>query len=194
MPERVKIRTPKKAKNRSPAKPSRIRFCRIGVGNPDLPTGNENCGIFIILLAKFSYMRYNVDMAEFFSHSEGETLEFAKQYAKTLKRGDIVLLIGDMGAGKTAFTKGLAKGLGVTEEVTSPTYAYMNSYSDLLFHYDCYRISSERQAENLGLTDYFDAGGICVIEWSENIAGLLPPHCKKVTIQKLGENERKILT
>ncbi len=118
---------------------------------------------------------------------------WAEAYAKTLVAGDVLLLEGEMGAGKTAFCKGLARGLGITDEVTSPTYAYMNNYDDKLYHYDCYRIASEAQAESLGLCDYFDAGGVCVIEWSENIAGLLPANCKKITIQKVSETERKIL-
>lgn len=119
-------------------------------------------------------------------------MEWAQRYAQTLQAGDVLLLQGDMGAGKTAFTKGLALGLGILEEVTSPTYAYMNSYEDRLFHYDCYRISSERQAENLGLADYFDMGGICLIEWSQNIAPLLPKRCKTVKINKISETEREI--
>ena len=97
-----------------------------------------------------------------------------------------------MGAGKTAFVKGLAKGLGIKEEVTSPTYAYMNDYDGRLFHYDCYRIESAEQAERMGLADYFDMGGICVIEWAQNIAPLLPENCKRVTIKKLGGNAREI--
>lgn len=132
-------------------------------------------------------------MAEFFSRSEQETAAFAEEYAKSLRLGDVLLLNGEMGAGKTAFVKGLARGLGIYDEVTSPTYAYLNDYAGKLYHYDCYRIASEEQAESLGLCDYFDAGGICVLEWGENIAGLLPPHCKKITIEKLGEGERKIL-
>ncbi len=132
-------------------------------------------------------------MAEFFSRSEEQTQKWAEEYAKTLSAGDILLLDGEMGAGKTAFCKGLARGLGILDEVTSPTYAYMNNYDDKLFHYDCYRITSEEQAENLGLCDYFDAGGVCVIEWSQNIAGLLPANCKKITLVKVGEGERKIL-
>lgn len=120
-------------------------------------------------------------------------MEWAQRYAQTLQAGDVLLLQGDMGAGKTAFTKGIALGLGILEEVTSPTYAYMNSYEDRLFHYDCYRISSEQQAENLGLADYFDAGGICVLEWSDNIKGLLPENCKTVVIEKISERERKII-
>ncbi len=132
-------------------------------------------------------------MAIFISKSREETLAFAESYAKTLRGGDVVLLDGEMGAGKTVFTKGLAKGLGIEEEVTSPTYAYMNDYDGRLFHYDCYRIESVEQAERLGLADYFDMGGICVIEWSQNIAPLLPRKTKRVTINKLSENEREIV-
>lgn len=131
-------------------------------------------------------------MSEFISTSREQTQTFAEQFAKTLKSGDIVLLDGEMGAGKTVFAKGVAKGLGIEEEVTSPTYAYMNDYDGVLFHYDCYRIESVEQAERLGLADYFDMGGICLIEWSENIAPLLPKGCKRVRIQKRGENIRSI--
>lgn len=137
-------------------------------------------------------MRYNTHMAEFISASENSTAQWAEYYAKTLRAGDTVLLIGEMGAGKTSIAKGIARGLGIAEEVTSPTYAYINSYEGRLFHFDCYRIESERQAEELGFADYFDAGGICLVEWSENIAGLLPDGCKKITVVKLGEGERKI--
>ena len=119
-------------------------------------------------------------------------MAFAVEYAKSLRAGDVVLLDGDMGAGKTVFTKGVAKGLGIEEEVTSPTYAYMNDYDGRLFHYDCYRIESVAQAEGLGLGDYFDMGGICIVEWSQNIAPLLPKKCKRVIIKKLSENEREI--
>ena len=131
-------------------------------------------------------------MAIFISHSREETESFAESYAKTLRPGDVVLLDGDMGAGKTVFSKGVAKGLGIIEEVTSPTYAYMNDYDGVLFHYDCYRIESVEQAENLGLADYFDMGGICLIEWAQNIAPLLPKKVKRVRIRKINENEREI--
>ena len=131
-------------------------------------------------------------MAVFISSSEGETFRWAEEYAKTLRPGDTVLLDGEMGAGKTAVAKGIAKGLGISEEVTSPTYAYINSYEDRLFHFDCYRITSERQAEELGFADYFDLGGICLVEWSENIAGLLPEQVKRVTIKKRGGTQREI--
>ena len=132
-------------------------------------------------------------MASFISKSREETLAFAVEYAKSLRGGDVVLLDGDMGAGKTVFTKGVAKGLGIEEEVTSPTYAYMNDYDGRLFHYDCYRIESVEQAERLGLGDYFDMGGICIVEWAQNIASLLPRKVKTVTIKKLSEEEREII-
>ena len=131
-------------------------------------------------------------MAVFISSSEEETFRWAEEYAKTLRPGDTVLLDGEMGAGKTLIAKGIAKGLGISEEVTSPTYAYINSYEGRLFHFDCYRIRSERQAEELGFADYFDLGGICLVEWSENIAGLLPEQGKRVTIRKRGGTQREI--
>ena len=128
-----------------------------------------------------------------FSSSVQDTVKIGEEYAKTLEKGDVVLLFGEMGAGKTAFTKGVARGLGITANVTSPTYAYMNDYGGILYHYDCYRLSSGEDAEGLGLTDYFDADGVCVIEWPENIADVLPGRCKKVTITKAGENAREII-
>ena len=131
-------------------------------------------------------------MEVFISNNREETHAFAKSYAKTLKAGDTVLLDGDMGAGKTVFAKGVAEGLGIEEEVTSPTYAYMNDYDGVLFHYDCYRIESVEQAERLGLGDYFDMGGICLVEWSQNIAPLLPKTVKRVQIKKIDENKREI--
>ncbi len=129
---------------------------------------------------------------EYLSKSVKDTFKIAESYAKTLKKGDVVLLNGEMGAGKTAFTKGLAKGLNIKDEITSPTYAYMNDYDGVLYHYDCYRLSSGEDAEALGLTDYFYMGGVCVIEWGENIKSVLPDTVKTVEIIKKSENERII--
>ena len=131
-------------------------------------------------------------MPVFISKNKEQTVAFAKEYAKTLRAGDVVLLDGDMGAGKTHFAKGVAAGLAIEEEVTSPTYAYMNDYDGRLFHYDCYRIESVAQAESLGLSDYFDMGGICLVEWSQNIAPLLPRKVKRVVIKRIDENTREI--
>lgn len=131
-------------------------------------------------------------MKKFVSESADQTRDFAKTYAATLRSGDVLLLDGEMGAGKTVFVQGLAAGLGISETPTSPTYAYMNDYDGRLFHYDCYRIETPEQAERLGLADYFDMGGVCVIEWWQNIAPLLPENCKRVRIKKIGENAREI--
>ncbi len=128
----------------------------------------------------------------FISHSEKETFNFAVDFSKTLKKGTVVTLSGELGAGKTAFTKGLAKGLGLEDSVTSPTYAYLNVYGDLLYHYDCYRLSSGEDAAALGLTDYFNKDNICVIEWSEKIADVLPKDLINVNIEKLSKNVRRI--
>ena len=113
-------------------------------------------------------------------------MSFAKEYAKSLAPGDVVCLEGQMGAGKTVFAKGVARGLGILEEVTSPTYAYVNSYSNKLFHFDCYRVESEAFAEALGFSEYFEMGGICLVEWSENIKGLLPSTIKRIKITGSG--------
>lgn len=134
---------------------------------------------------------YNKTM-EKTSKSAKETEQIAFEYAKTLKKGDVVVLSGDLGAGKTAFTKGVAKFFGL-DGVTSPTYAYLNIYGGLLYHYDCYRLSCGEDAERLGLTDYFNGDNICLIEWAENIEDVLPEVYKKVTINKINENERKIV-
>lgn len=131
-------------------------------------------------------------MAIFISESAKDTLEFAKKYAAGLKGGDVVLLNGEMGAGKTVFAKGVALGLGIEDEVLSPTYAYMNDYDGRLYHFDCYRLSNGGQAEALGLCDYFYADGICLIEWAENIASVLPEKVRRVNIIKLGKDRRRI--
>ena len=127
------------------------------------------------------------------THSREETFELAIEYSKTLKAGDVVLLKGEMGAGKTVFAKGVALGLGIEGEVTSPTYAYMNDYDGKLYHYDCYRLKNGEQALSLGLTDYFYYDGVCLIEWSENILSVLPKNTKTVTITIIDENTRSIV-
>ena len=129
---------------------------------------------------------------EIITNSYEETIEVAKNYAKTLSNGDVVILDGEMGAGKTVFAKGVALALGIEDEITSPTYAYMNDYDGILYHYDCYRLSSGEDAEGLGLTDYFYADGICIIEWAQNIESVLPKNCKVVNITKIDEKQRSI--
>ena len=131
-------------------------------------------------------------MAIFISEGKEDTIEFAKKYAAGLKAGDVILLNGEMGAGKTVFAKGVALGLGIEDEVLSPTYAYMNDYYGKLYHFDCYRLKNGEQAEALGLCDYFYSGGICLIEWAENILSHLPEKVKRVNIEKLGGDRRRI--
>ena len=96
-----------------------------------------------------------------------------------------------MGAGKTVFVKGLASYFKL-DGITSPTYSYLNVYGDFLYHYDCYRLSSGEDAVLLGLNDYFGKDNICVIEWAENVADILPDGVKKVKIEKVDEKTRKI--
>lgn len=123
--------------------------------------------------------------------SEEETRAVAIEFAKTLNAGDVVLLNGDLGAGKTAFVKGVAAYFGLSG-VTSPTYAYLNVYDDKIYHFDFYRLSSGEDALALGLTDYFNGDNICLIEWGENVKDVLPENCKIVNIEKISDTERKI--
>ena len=129
---------------------------------------------------------------KYVTNSAEETIEIGKSFAEKLNKDAVVLLSGEMGAGKTVFVKGMAQGLGIKSLITSPTYAYMNDYDGILYHYDCYRLTSGEDAESLGLTDYFYAGGICVVEWSENIADVIPNGAIRVTIEKTGETQRSI--
>ena len=126
------------------------------------------------------------------SNSEQDTFNIAREYAKTLNKGDVVALYGDLGAGKTAFVKGVADFFGISG-VVSPTYAYLNVYGELIYHYDCYRLSCGEDAEALGLTDYMGGDNICFIEWAENIASVLPKNIKTVRIAKTDIQSERII-
>lgn len=131
----------------------------------------------------------------FIANSVAETEAFAKQLASTFVGGEVLLLQGEMGAGKTHFVKGLAKGLGIDDVVTSPTFALHNSYSGRLTlnHFDFYRIDDSEEVAMLGLDEFFfDKQGVAAIEWSENVKDLLPRNCITVTIDKLDDNSRRI--
>lgn len=137
-------------------------------------------------------------MSEYITHSPQQTMQLAAALAAVLGAGDVLLYEGDMGAGKTRFTKGLAAALGIKEEVTSPTFALVNEYLDgrlPLFHFDLYRIDSYDDLYAIGFFDYLDRDGIIAAEWSENIEGLEMELEKvtKVRIEKLGDNDRRIL-
>lgn len=125
-----------------------------------------------------------------------ETEQFAEEWGKNLVGGEVILLQGDLGAGKTHFVKGLARALGVKDVVTSPTFALHNIYygTDLtLNHFDFYRVDDSAEVEMLGLTDFFyEKNAVSAIEWSENIFDLLPQKVLKVKITKLSDNCREI--
>lgn len=133
---------------------------------------------------------------EFVTKSENETRELAKKIAEKLCADDVILYSGEMGAGKTAFTKGLAEFFGTEEEVTSPTFALVHEYPGRvpIFHFDLYRISGFDDLYAIGFFDYLDRGGIMAVEWSENIPDLEDEleNVVKIGIEKLGENERRI--
>ncbi len=135
-------------------------------------------------------------MKEFITRSEEETFAAAAEVAAELHPGDIILYEGDMGAGKTHFTKGMGRYLHVDDEVTSPTFALVNEYNgDIpLFHFDLYRIEGYDDLYAIGFFDYLDRGGIIAAEWSENIAGLSEelPEVIRIRIEKLSDTERKI--
>lgn len=132
---------------------------------------------------------------QFVADSVEQTEQIAKDFARSLNGGEVVLLRGEMGAGKTHFVKGLALGLDITDTITSPTFALHNQYFGKLTlnHFDFYRVDDPAEAEMLGLDEFFyDKNGVSAIEWSENISYLLPKHCLTVTITKLSESERQI--
>ena len=129
------------------------------------------------------------------THSVAETMEFGERLARDLQRGDVLALSGELGAGKTALVKGLARGLGVTLDVTSPTFTLIHEYGGgrlPLFHVDLYRLDSVPQALAVGIEDYLNGAGITVIEWAERIASLLPPCATRINIVALNENTRRI--
>ena len=131
---------------------------------------------------------------EYITNSPSETEAVGAALAKCLKPGAVIAYRGDLGAGKTAFTRGLARGLGVREPVTSPTYTIVNEYLSgrmPLFHFDMYRLASSEDLWDIGWEDYLLRGGICAVEWSENVADAMEEPII-VTIQKTGEDSRRI--
>jgi len=128
---------------------------------------------------------------EHISHSVTETEAIGEALAKTLKGGDVVAYYGDLGAGKTAFTRGLARGLGCTGRVSSPTFTIVNEHEGRLplFHFDMYRLSDEEELFDIGWEDYLCRGGICAVEWSERVSGALPEDAITVTIERHNEHD-----
>ena len=131
---------------------------------------------------------------EFITHSPEETEALGEKLANLLHPGEILAYRGDLGAGKTAFTRGLARGLGCREQVTSPTYTIVNEYLGgrlPLFHFDMYRLRCADDLFDIGWDDYLERGGICAVEWSENVTEAMEDPIA-VTIEKLGESSRRI--
>ena len=131
---------------------------------------------------------------EFITHSPEQTEAVGAALGKLLQPGTVIAYQGDLGAGKTAFTRGVACGLGAKESVTSPTYTIVNEYLSgkyPLFHFDMYRLASSDDLFDIGWEDYLERGGVCAVEWSENVADALE-NAIIVTIEKLGEDSRKI--
>ncbi len=132
---------------------------------------------------------------EFEVHSVEETWALAKEFAKELKPGDVVCLEGDLGAGKTTFTQGLAAALGVPGRVTSPTFCIVQEHQSkdiLLVHMDLYRLHGEEDVEAIGWEDYLSRGAIFVIEWPERAGGLIPFTSHHISFHHTGEENRKV--
>ena len=128
---------------------------------------------------------------EYLTHNELETEALGEALAGRLKPGDVVAYRGDLGAGKTAFTRGLARGLGCAGRVSSPTFTVVNEHEGRLplFHFDLYRLSGADELFDIGWEDYLDRGGVCAVEWSERAAAALPPETVFVTIRRCSESE-----
>ena len=130
----------------------------------------------------------------YLTNSPAETEAIGAALAKTLQPGTVIAYRGDLGAGKTAFTRGMARGLGVTDIVTSPTYTIVNEYLGgrlPLFHFDMYRLASSDDLFDIGWDDYLERGGVAAVEWSENVADAMEDAIF-ITIEKTGDESRRI--
>ena len=126
-------------------------------------------------------------MEKIIIRNEQETKQFGISLAKSVKPGDVIALIGDLGTGKTALTKYIAEGLGVKERITSPTFTIVQIYEEgriPFYHFDVYRIGCVDEMEEIGYEDYFYGNGITIIEWANLIEEILPTHIKKINIFK----------
>lgn len=131
---------------------------------------------------------------QYITNSPAETEAIGAALGNIIQPGTVIAYRGDLGAGKTAFTRGLAKGLGCSEIVTSPTYTIVNEYLGgriPLFHFDMYRLRSSDDLFDIGWEDYLDRGGVCAVEWSENVEDAMED-ALVITIEKLGEDTRRI--
>lgn len=129
------------------------------------------------------------------THSAAETRAFGEQLAAELRPGDVVLLEGDLGAGKSELARGVARGLGVTETVTSPSFTILNVYESgrvPLYHFDWYRLESAEELFEMGMDEYLGGDGIALVEWPGRCPEALPEKCLRIAIEQTGETERRI--
>lgn len=135
-------------------------------------------------------------MAKYKSESALQTEKIGNILAKSIPYGSVIAMFGDLGAGKTAFTRGFTKGMGISSDVSSPTFALVNEYrgeKKTLYHFDMYRISGWDDLYSTGYFDYLDEGASLIIEWSENIEAVLPEDCIRVTISKTENTDERII-
>ena len=134
---------------------------------------------------------------ELLSHSPEDTEDIGARLAEQLEPGAVVAFTGDLGAGKTAFTRGLARGLGIPDRITSPTFTIVNEYEGgrlPLFHFDLYRMDSPEELFDIGWEDYLRRGGVCAVEWSENIADALEEDAVRVDIRRGASDQERVIT
>ena len=129
-----------------------------------------------------------------YTKSESETEAAGASFAESLPDGSVIALYGDLGAGKTAFVRGMARGMGIDARVNSPTFTIVNEYlgERELYHFDMYRLASSDELFDIGWEDYLRRGGVCAVEWSENVADAFEGDEITVRIEKLSADERKI--
>jgi len=133
---------------------------------------------------------------EYTTHSPEETEALGEQLARGLKPGTVIAFTGDLGAGKTAFTRGLARGLGIPDRVTSPTFTIVNEYEGgrlPLFHFDMYRLSSSDELFDIGWEDYLNRGGVCAVEWSEIVEDALDGDAVRVDIRRGADDSQRVI-
>lgn len=135
-------------------------------------------------------------MQKFHSKSTEDTENFAAELAKKISGGTVIAFFGGLGMGKTAFTRGLARGMGITADVSSPTFAIVNDYGGKppLVHFDMYKVSTWEDLYSSGFFDYCDMGAVLAVEWSENIENALPENTVRVYIEKGGTEDERIIT
>lgn len=129
------------------------------------------------------------------THSADETIALGEQIGRKLLKGDVIAFKGDLGAGKTTITRGISIGLGLGDNVTSPTFSLVNEYrgkEKSLIHFDMYRISNTDDIELTGFWDYIEEGCILAVEWSENISDVIPKNSVIISIKRTGDNIREI--